>query len=36
MYIVKIPVYIEVGVKNPKKIFLSLNWYRNASKVCLS
>lgn len=29
MYIVKIPVYIEVGVKNPKKIFLSLNWYRN-------
>lgn len=30
MFLVKIPVYIEVGSKNPKTIFLSMNWYRNA------
>ena len=30
MFLVKIPVYIEVGIKNPKTIFLSMNWYRNA------
>ena len=28
---IKIPVYIEVGIKNPKTIFLSLNWYRNCN-----
>lgn len=30
MFLVKIPVYIEIGIKNPKTIFLSMNWYRNA------
>jgi hypothetical protein len=30
MIIVKIPVYITLGVKKPKTILLSLNWYRNA------
>ena len=28
-FAIKIPVYIEIGIKNPKIIFLSLNWYRN-------
>ena len=28
--LIKIPVYIELGIKKPKTIFLSLNWYRNA------
>lgn len=29
MIIIKIPVYTTIGIKNPKTIFLSLNWYRN-------
>lgn len=29
MFLVKIPVYIEVGIKKPKTIFLSMNAYRN-------
>lgn len=27
---IKVPVYHTLGIKKPKTIFLSLNWYRNA------